>query len=55
VKKTAAFTTLAVALGLLAVSCGGAGGGDPMALLADARKEASERGVPILVDFYTDW
>lgn len=52
-KKTAAFTTLAMAL--IAASCGGAGSDDPMALLADAREEASARGVPILVDFYTDW
>jgi hypothetical protein len=53
VKKTATLTTLALAL--LAASCASPGGDDPMALLADAREEASARGVPVLVDFYTDW
>jgi len=55
VKKTVSYTTLAIALALLAASCSGSGSDDPMALLADARKEASSRDVPILVDFYTDW
>ena len=54
-KKTVSYTTLAIALALLAASCSGSGSDDPMALLADARKEASARDVPILVDFYTDW
>ena len=52
-KKIATLMTLALAL--LSASCGSPEGIDPMALLADAREEASARGVPILVDFYTDW
>jgi hypothetical protein len=39
---------------LLAAGCAGVGPEGP-ATLAEAKALAAERGVPILIDFYTDW
>ena len=38
----------------ITLSCGGAGTQAPDSL-ARAQAAARERGVPLLIDFYTDW
>ena len=45
---------LAAGLILVAAGCGPAETPSPTNL-ADAREQAATRGVPLLIDFYTDW
>ena len=54
VRKTAIYSTLALVAALLAAGCGGAEG-ESFVLIAEAQKEAAAKGVPVLLDFYTDW
>jgi len=47
-------TWLALTLLLAAAGCGGGEETIP-GTLADARAQAAARGVPVLLDFFTDW
>jgi hypothetical protein len=53
-KTTATLSLLAAGILLMAAGCAGVGQDGP-ATLAEAKVLAAERGVPILIDFYTDW
>ena len=54
VRKTAVCSTLLLAGLLVAAGCG-VPEGESVVSIADAQKEAAARGVPVLLDFYTDW
>jgi len=47
-------TFFVLGLVLLAAGCGG-GDSTPPATFADAKALAAGRGVPLLLDFFTDW
>jgi hypothetical protein len=53
-KRSAVLSGLVVGLAVLAAGCSGAGHDGP-STLAEAQALAAERGVPVLLDFYTDW
>ncbi len=53
-RKTAIYSTLALVAALFAAGCGGAEG-ESFVLIAEAQTEAAAKGVPVLLDFYTDW
>ena len=53
-KATATLVLLTSGLLGLTAGCAGSDQKGP-ATLADAKVLAAERGVPILIDFYTDW
>jgi hypothetical protein len=48
---------MVLGLAVLAAGCGGVSQEGPAGptTLADAKALAAERGVPLLLDFYTDW
>jgi hypothetical protein len=53
-KRFTVLSALVVGLAMLAAGCRGVSQEDPTTL-AEARALAAERGVPVLLDFYTDW
>jgi hypothetical protein len=54
-KRNPRLAWLACALVLVAAGCSGTSVAPSPMTLADARSLAAERGVPLLLDFYTDW
>jgi hypothetical protein len=50
----ASFRLAAAGLALLAAGCGADRAPVP-SNVSDAREQAARRGVPVLIDFYTDW
>jgi len=54
-RHAAATTALCSALVLLAAGCAGVSEHQGPTTLAQARELAASRGVPVLLDFYTDW
>ena len=53
-KRFAVLSVLVVGLAMLAAGCSGVSQEGPTTL-AEAQALAAERGVPVLLDFYTDW
>ncbi len=53
-KRFAVLSTVGVGLAVLAAGCTGVSQEGPTTL-AEAQALAAERGVPVLLDFYTDW
>jgi hypothetical protein len=56
-KRSAVLSAFVVGLAVLAAGCSGVSQEGPQGptTLAEAKALAAERGVPILLDFYTDW
>jgi hypothetical protein len=52
--KTVNYSLLVSGIMLLAAGCSSVSQDGP-ATLAEAKVLAADRGVPILIDFYTDW
>ena len=53
-RRSAVLSVTVVAFALLAAGCTGVSHEGPTTL-AEAKALAAERGVPVLLDFYTDW
>ena len=53
-KRHAVLSTLVLGFAVLASGCSGESHEGPTTL-AEAKALAAERGVPVLLDFYTDW
>ena len=54
-RRSAPVSLLALTSLLVAGGCVGVANPEAPATLADARALAAARGVPVLIDFYTDW
>lgn len=54
-RKIAVLAALVVGLSLVAGGCSKVSQTEGPATLAQAQALAAERGVPLLLDFYTDW
>jgi hypothetical protein len=55
VSKSTTLSLMAMGSLLLAAGCAGPSYEAPAMTFADAKAEAAERNVPLLIDFYTDW